>query len=395
VDAPARASQTSRTNAHHPIAAGRHGGRHRAGRGVGSGCQASSGAQTWGGQPPPSPGTADNDFLGVTVLSPCDAWAAGWYQDTGGPDQTLVEHWDGTAWTVVPSPNVAGSNNQLNAVRAKSATDVWAVGESFVTGSDQTLILHWDGQAWAQVASPNPGGSAYLNAVRAVSATDAWAVGGYLDGSEFQPLILHWNGQKWAQVASPQPGAVGTLYGVAATSASNAWAVGTFFNGTAGQGFILHWNGQKWSRQAIPNPGGPARNERLNAAGAGGASGKAWAVGNYFDGTIDRTLILAWSGTQWVRQASPTPGDAVLQGVATYGADNTWAVGGYVINTIEASLILHWNGTKWVRVTSPNPSSRDLLNAVAASSTSNAWAVGQFTDDDTGLDQNFAIHCCD
>jgi hypothetical protein len=81
--------------------------------------------------------------------------------------------------------------------------------------------------------------------------------------------------------------------------------------------------------------------------------------------------------------------------VATYGADNTWAVGGYVINTIEASLILHWNGTKWVRVTSPNPSSRDLLNAVAASSTSNAWAVGQFTDDDTGLDQNFAIHCCD
>ena len=38
---------------------------------------------------------------------------------------------------------------------------------------------------------------------------------------------------------------------------------------------------------------------------------------------------------------------------------------------------------------------QDALNAVAASSATNAWAVGQFNDDDTGLDQNFAIHCCD
>jgi hypothetical protein len=45
-------------------------------------CAASSGAQVWGGQPPPSPGTADNNFYGVTVLSPCNAWAVGYYQDT-------------------------------------------------------------------------------------------------------------------------------------------------------------------------------------------------------------------------------------------------------------------------------------------------------------------------
>jgi hypothetical protein len=32
---------------------------------------------------------------------------------------------------------------------------------------------------------------------------------------------------------------------------------------------------------------------------------------------------------------------------------------------------------------------------VAATSATNAWAVGVFTGDDNGLDQNFAIHCCD
>ena len=358
-------------------------------------CSALSGPSAWGGPTPPSPGTEDNGFNGVTVLSPCDAWAVGFYQNTGGLDQTLIEHWDGIAWTVVTSPDVMGQNNELLAVRADSATDIWAVGESFVTGTDQTLILHWDGHVWAKVASPNPGGKAYLTAVRAVSPTDAWAVGGFSSGGDFQPLILHWNGHNWAHVASPDPGINAALYGVAATSASNAWAVGTFFNGTALQGFVLHWNGLKWARQASPNPGGAAGDTRLDAIGAGAASGKAWAVGSYFDGTIDRTLILAWTGSRWVKQASPNPGDSVLQGVATTGASNTWTVGAYEADNMRFTLILHWNGTKWTQVASPSPSSFSALSAVAASSATNVWAVGQFNDDNSGLDQNIAIHCCD
>ena len=357
-------------------------------------CSALSGPSAWGGPPPVSPGTEDNGFDGVTVLSPCDAWAVGFDQNIGGLYQTLIENWDGTAWTVVPSPNVAGLNNQLYAVRADSATDIWAVGESFATGTDQPLILHWDGHTWAQVASPSPGGKAYLEAVRAVSPTDAWAVGSF-GNATFQSLILHWNGHKWAQVASPHPGTNAALYGVAATSASNAWAVGTYFNGTALQGFILHWNGQKWARQASPNPGGAARDTRLNAIAAGAASGKAWAVGSYFDGTTDRSLILAWTGSTWVKQASPTPGDTFLQGAATTGASNTWAVGAYEADNMRFTLILHWNGTKWAQVASPSPSSFSMLTAVAASSATDAWAVGQFNDDNTGLDQNIAIHCCD
>jgi hypothetical protein len=257
-------------------------------------CQASSGAQVWGGPPPPNPGTTNNDLSGVTVLSPCDAWGVGFYQDNGGLDQTLIEHWDGTAWTVVPSPDVAGQSNELNAVRAKSAADVWAVGESFVADTHQTLILHWDGSAWTKVASPNPGGSAYLTAVRAVSATDAWAVGSYFTGGEFQPLTLHWNGQKWAQVASPQPGPVGALYGVAATSASNAWAVGS--TGPSGSAkaitrdgtLILHWDGSAWTQ--VPSPG-PGISSDLFAV-ASSSAGDIWAVGIFNDGTTVRPLAV-------------------------------------------------------------------------------------------------------
>jgi hypothetical protein len=129
----------------------------------------------------------------VTVLSPCDAWAVGFDQDTGGLDQTLIEHWDGAAWTVVPSPNVPGLNNELNAVRADSPADIWAAGESFVTGTDQTLILHWDGFHWTRVRSPSLGASDGLNAVAASAASNTWAVGqfiGNISGIN-QTLALH------------------------------------------------------------------------------------------------------------------------------------------------------------------------------------------------------------
>ena len=71
-------------------------------------------------------------------------------------------------------------------------------------------------------------------------------------------------------------------------------------------------------------------------------------------------------------------------------------MGGYNDGTIEKTLILHWNGAKWAQVASPTPSSSSILNAVAASSASNVWAVGRFTDDSgpTLIDKTFAIHCC-
>jgi len=347
---------------------------------------------SWTGAQPPSPSTMNNVLDSVVVLTPCDAWAVGYDTGSSGLNQTLTEHWDGSAWTVVPSPDVAGLGNVLNGVRAVSAADVWAVGASAAPGVEQTLILHWDGHTWQQVTSPNPGTRAGLGAVRTVSATDAWAVGSFSNGNAGQPLILHWDGQKWAQVTSPHPGTGGALSGVAATSASNAWAAGTYFNGTAEQGFILHWNGQKWATQTIPNPGGTAHDTSLNAVAANGAGGKAWAVGFYTNGTSDKTLILAWTGTKWAQQPSPTPGNgAFLDGAATTAAGNAWAVGSS--NNGTTSVVLHWNGTTWAQEASPNPGPETGLFAVAASSASNAWAVGRFVNG-SDLDQNLAIHCC-
>jgi hypothetical protein len=63
-----------------------------------------------------------------------------------GVEQTLVEHWNGSAWKAQPSPNPGGSsnNNDLSGVAATSSTNAWAVGTYYPgTGVGvKTLALH-------------------------------------------------------------------------------------------------------------------------------------------------------------------------------------------------------------------------------------------------------------
>ena len=58
-----------------------------------------------------------------------DVWAAGYYVNDFGISQTLVQHWDGAAWTVQTTPNTGGLlDNRFTSIEAVSATDIWAAG---------------------------------------------------------------------------------------------------------------------------------------------------------------------------------------------------------------------------------------------------------------------------
>lgn len=86
---------------------------------------------------------------------------------------------------------------------ARSGNDVWAVGET--TTYDQqvgvsfetTLVLHWNGTSWAVVPKFNNG------FLRDVDATPdgVWAVGTQLVGSGFPVgmLMLKWDGASMAR----------------------------------------------------------------------------------------------------------------------------------------------------------------------------------------------------
>src|SRR5690242_2370859 len=95
-----------------------------AGRGPGAAFASACGSGT--GQPV-RPGS-QNRFFGV-ALSSCQAWAVGDYVTGAGDLRTLIERWNGTAWTRVPSPSPASAYNDLFGVAATSATNAWAVGQ--------------------------------------------------------------------------------------------------------------------------------------------------------------------------------------------------------------------------------------------------------------------------
>src|SRR5216684_471610 len=230
-------------------------------------------AQAWTVVPSPTGGQLN----GVASVSANDVWAVG---QTLAPG-TLAEHWDGTAWSVVPTPNPA-ANDRLSAVAAVSTSDVWAVG--IVSFSSPPVILHWNGKRWASVAHPKQAG--FLTGVTAVSANDVWAVGETGNGA--QTLIEQWNGTSWTAVSSPS---TGRLAGVAAVSASDIWAVGsvTDINGITST-VIEQWNGTSWT--VVPSPN-PSLNENvLAAASADPASTQAWAVGEFFNNTTSTRQTL-------------------------------------------------------------------------------------------------------
>ena len=280
----------------------------------------------------PDPGgSGENDLFGITAVTANNIWAVGRYVTRTAQTQTLVLHWNGSSWKQIASPNpgqVAESSHELKAVRASSARNIWAVGDYSVgTGAPiHTLIEHWNGTAWKQVASPNPDPSeSVLHGVATISPGNAWAVGSYGNTA----LILHWNGRAWKRMPSHAPGPIADLSGVAAVSSRSIWAVGIYFSAAQARTLVLHWNGRAWKKVTSPDPGGSARRDYLFGVTAVSVT-RAWAVGTQINGTAggQQTLVLRWNGRKWEHVASPDPGsEDSLTAVAASAAANLWAVG--------------------------------------------------------------------
>jgi hypothetical protein len=327
----------------------------------------------------PNPGVPDG--LGaVAAVSATDVWAVGSSGLQSQTGQTVIEHWNGTQWSVVKSPSPGSEFNTLTGVAVVSANNVWAVGWQSSLGVAETLIEHWNGTQWSVVKSPSPASAGNeLFSVATVSATDVWTVGFILNntatGPVEQTLIEHWNGTQWSVVKSPNPSSqTNGLTGVTATSATNAWAVGFAVNSSGiWQTLTEHWNGTQWRIVTSPSPG-----SQINylSSVATISTTSAWAVG-YAD---NQTLTEQWNGTQWsvVKSSGPGPVSNSLLGVVMVSATNVWSVGYYEdSNFVSHTLTEHWNGTQWSVVTSPSPgSSSTQLEGVAAISSSNVWAVG-------------------
>ncbi len=337
-------------------------------------------SRSWKVVPTRNVATINNALNGVSAISSSNAWAVGYsWNNNTNTSQTLIEHWNGTRWNIVPSPNPNPTSNRLNAVTALSATNVWAVGSA---------IEHWNGTKWAVVANPDPG--ANLFAVAASSGKDIWAVGADANGT----VTEHWNGTAWSVAPSPTPaGSLDTLWGVTVVSATDVWAVGDYFisfDPPHNVTLVLHWNGIQWT--VVPSPSPTNSFNVLHSVGAV-SSKDVWAVGNMSrsnDPNTNRTMIQHWNGTKWSVVSSPNHSiyNNALLSVTVISATNIWAVGSYSNGTpSNQTLTEQWNGTKWRVAASPNGGTdvNTLLSVAGVPCTQNVWAVGDYFDTSINL----------
>jgi hypothetical protein len=304
----------------------------------------------------------------------------------GSVSKALIEHWNGTSWQIQKSANVGTDSAFLTGVAATSPTNAWAVGTVTVSGNAEGLIEHRNGSSWTVQKSAQVSGAALnLIAVTATSATNAWAVG--LDtahGSTLgQTFIEHWNGTAWTQQTSPNATTNTNFFnGVAAASSSHAWAVGAAFesgNSNLENPLVEQWTGTSWTVQASQSPGA-APSDTL-AAVTVSPTGGAWAVGSFLNSkSVSRTVIEREGASGWTLQASPNRGSFsnFLSGVAATSATNAWAVGQSDSGGVK-TLVEHWNRSSWTIQPTPNKGTKfSILGAIDATSAKNAWAVGNF-----------------
>src|SRR6266568_4010065 len=295
----------------------------------------------------PNANNQANELHGVSAAADNDAWAVGtvYADNTFTKSKTLIEHWDGTRWSVVKSPNTSASINILEAVAAVSANDVWAVGTGLNGDEDATLTLHWNGAAWSLVPSPNvePEVDNGLAAVTAIASDDVWAVGTQQPTSLTAPhtLTLHWDGTAWSIVPSANTSQTSGnhLLAAAAVASDDVWATGF----TPSIALAEHWDGNSWSVVSTPFITG-ASSPSLSGAVAL-ANGNVWAVGQFFQNSQSRsrTLTELWNGSSWSVVSSPNRGSShnLLNAVTATPSGTLWAVGAFYNNqSIERTLIL-------------------------------------------------------
>ena len=245
--------------------------------------------------------------------------------------QTWIVHWDGHAWTTIPSPNPPNASGDLTSISAVSANDIWAVGGSNNTVGNHTtgalvrlpLALHWDGRSWSSVAIPSPDPpdgrhdvQALLLDVATLSHNDAWALGWHMRGAQAgtlsQALMEHWNGHAWGIVDGHSPFAATDLGAFLPVSSNNVWAMGTGADGPGGprHPLTLHWDGSGWSSASPPVPIG---------------RGIALAPDNTWAGSSPG--VAHWDGTAWHPIAIPGAEQLNFSLVTGTGPQDLWASG--------------------------------------------------------------------
>jgi len=330
-------------------------------------------------------GSTQSQLLAVACPSATFCIAVGNY--VHGRTEGLIERWNGANWAVMHARNPRGFwYSTLSGIACPTTTSCFAVGTWTSYRSGNTLIEHWDGTAWSIMPSPTPAGGYNLQDVACPSATSCFAVAGYSGGYEGGKTIEHWNGTRWTVMTDTSVGASAraALYGVACPSANNCFAVGDSNRADLARcPLVEHWTGHgSWKLM----DGTPCRGDQPYGPWVGAdLAGVACPTNTscFSVGWGNDPVFLRWNGRgAWTLQDSPVAGgpggDTWPAHVTCTSTTSCVAVGQLYIKNDKAwrALIEQWNGTTWTLATPPVSPVYAELFGIACTSDTACEAVG-------------------
>lgn len=294
-------------------------------------------------------GTTDTWLRAVKAFAEDDVWAVGHYRvEFPGTheDYTLIQHWDGNEWRVVPSPSPGldydgGTRCDLYAIDGTAPDDIWAVGvwkTQNVAGhvGSQPLMLHWDGSTWEWVEAPfsvaHSSGS-FPFAVVALAPDNVWAGGIWPapTGYGFDALMLHWDGSSWEVVPTPRVDYQQEISGMAARGPNDIWAVGGY--GTNRHtSYVIHYDGTSWEYVDVPDASPYDWLTDVTLLD----NGEIWASTD--DIIAGPSYYLHFDGSSWENVEAPVQ----AWSIEAIAPNDIWA-GGW-------DNYAHWDGTSWTAV---------------------------------------------
>ncbi len=200
---------------------------------------------------PPVPAGATSPRLwGLSCVSKTSCMAVGDYE-MGSSQPLLSEVWNGTSWTMHLPPSPAGEKSSaLTGVSCVSATFCNAVGDSLNSKLDFVSLGEvWNGTSWT--VKPTPAGKQSIGSelfdVSCLSVKFCLSVG---------DLAATWNGTAWKSVPFPLPaGSILTnAVSLACLSTTNCTAAGGYSTTKSTLTLIMNWNGTSLSLQTAQNP---------------------------------------------------------------------------------------------------------------------------------------------
>jgi hypothetical protein len=342
----------------------------------------------WQAVPSPNLSSNDNNLAAVSAGGANNVWAVGDYYTQNNPNifRNLALHWNGTTWTAMAPPNVGTQENTLFSVSALPSGQAWAAGYyANAQFKIRTLIEHWNGHSWSVVPTPDPAaGRDVLFAVSAVNDHDVWAVGGRQDSlnGRFATLIEHWDGHSWSVVPSPNPGPNGNeLFGVTSHGPGAVWAVGQQQgSGYPGGALAERWDGHAWRVVSGPAQGG----KTFDPYAAAVTGSQVVVAGSQENGqSPQRTMAFTAGGGP--AAVSPTinvsPTENQFYAAASLG-NTAWAAGWSADNQPNvqnhSTLIEKLSAGHWTVLPTPNPGVNNGLGGISAAPNGELWAVGSY-----------------